>query len=216
MAYNRLILDGTLYSNSERFSTSVAFAAADGSAVSSQSALSTWAEAVRALLAPATGYSGTLRTLVGANGDYRKVRAYYYPTVGQPATIAGESTGAIITGSGVQTCPPQCSVVASLLTGVPGRRTRGRMYFPYVSANFSNAGKISGPSTAAGISGAVAQFLGAVADLVSSPAGFGPVVVSEVGGFVTPVTSVSVGDVMDTQRKRRDDMVETRTVTAIP
>jgi len=37
-----------------------------------------------------------------------------------------------------------------------------------------------------------------------------PAVISVTKGLVTPVTQVSIGDVVDTQRRRRDTLIETR------
>lgn len=216
MPFNRLTIDGSIFSGNERFATSCAFAAPDGSAVTSATALSAWAEGVRALLAPSTGYAGSLRTMIGTNGRFLRVRAYYYLSPGSPAQAVGESTGASISGSSLETTPAQIAAVASLNTGVPGRRTRGRMYWPCTTGAVNATGKWTGAVTPATFSQAVAQFLGAAADLVSSPSGFTPVVVSTAGGIITPVISVSAGDVLDTQRRRRDDLVESRTTTAIP
>jgi len=61
----------------------------------------------------------------------------------------------------------------------------------------------------------VKNWLNDVSGLVSDPVDFGPVVVSAAGGLITPVIGVSVGDVIDTQRRRRDKLQEVRTYVAL-
>lgn len=216
MGFNRIVIDGTLLSGAERFSCGLAFSGSGGSHVQGGTNLSTWANAIMTQVTGSAGSWGpTLRSQIGASGSVVKVRAYAYDTVGQPASAVGESTTAAVTGSGTVTCPPQCSICFSLTTGIPGRRTRGRFYWPGLTNTFSGAGKISGPTSIANLALAGAQMLDGIRDVAIGVTDFVPVVVSEAGGLLTTVTSVSVGDVMDTQRRRRDALVEVRSSSPV-
>lgn len=112
--------------------------------------------------------------------------------------------------------PPQASLCVSLLTGVSrGRASRGRIYPPTGAQNYNGStGRVTGTAT----SGLVASTTTLLNNLANMP---GPdllsprvVVASELGqpGPVRNVTRVAVGDVMDTQRRRRESLPETYTV----
>lgn len=217
MGFNRVVIDGTLLSGAERFSCGLAFQGAGGEFVQGSPQLSTWANAIMSQVTGTAGSWGpTLRSQIGASGTVAKVRCYSYTTIGQPATGVGESTGAPIAGSGTVTCPPQCSICFSLVTGIPGRRTRGRFYWPGLTATFSGAGKITGPTTPANLALAGAQMLDEIGDVSGAASPLSPVVVSEAGNLITTVNAVAVGDVMDTQRRRRDGLVEVKSVSNVP
>lgn len=100
--------------------------------------------------------------------------------------------------------PPQCAIVVSHLTLGAGSRNRGRAYLPAVAASgLTTAGRIT--STVRG------ELLTAYAGWLTSldAAGSQPIVLSEVGGgAVSFITSVRIGDVIDTQRRRRGSLAE--------
>ena len=130
--------------------------------------------------------------------------------------MAAESIGSSYSGSGTITNPFQSALVATLQTGRPGRSYRGRMYLPFLTSAF-NAGKISTTSVTLGArAAAVADLLADTATAASSFPGLQPAVVSKAADAVTSVTSVRVGDIMDTQRRRRDSLVETFGSSTIP
>lgn len=211
-----MIWTGKLAGTNEVWSTSCAFATVGGTAINDQQELTDWCNAAQALWAPGTGWPGTFRSMLGALSTLEKVSAYYYPTPSGGATVAAESTGSAISGSGTVTVPFQSALVATLQTGRPGRSYRGRMYLPFLTATF-NLGKINTSSiTLIARATAVADFLSDTAAAASSFPGLVPSVVSKTASAVTPVTSVRVGDVMDTQRRRRDDLVESFGVSSIP
>lgn len=103
---------------------------------------------------------------------------------------------------------PQIALVLSLRTSRPrGLASNGRMYIP--SAMPIDTDGLISTSDATGAATAGAAFIGAVNDV-----GLGDVVVmSSVGtGLAEAVTSVRVGRVMDTQRRRRNALPELYTV----
>lgn len=125
-----------------------------------------------------------------------------------------------VTGAlGAPTMPNQCALVVSLLTARSGRSYRGRVYLPILGAGvLSPAGRLD-PAGAA-----VYHALTFVGYLIASLNGqiFAPAVTAPQpvtffhiaiqsrasGQPGAPVTSIKVGDVIDTQRRRRDKLVE--------
>lgn len=124
--------------------------------------------------------------------------------IGDPVVA---STTRSITGVGTASTnglPPQCSVVVSFLTAGAGSRNRGRMYLPPTSAGtLTTTGRL-----ASAAQGAIADAVEALFDgLIAS--GQTVTVRSEVGGGASSVVStIRVGDVIDTQRRRRGSLGE--------
>lgn len=123
-----------------------------------------------------------------------------------------------------QTAPNQTSSVISLVTPLSGRRFRGRIYVPCLIPGVLPTNGRWGSSAVTNLSLAGAYLVRALsdpttADPVPSPIPatiFRIVVQSQIGaGAATPVTSVKVGDVLDTQRRRRDKLVENYTTTTV-
>lgn len=215
MAFNKLLIDGGLGGGVERWTVGVHYQGTVDDAVTDEAALATWAETVRALFASNGTWAPSLKALLGSNGSITRVRTYAYATPGTPAIAAGVSSGAAVPGTNSLTMPPQCSLVVSLMTSVPGRRTRGRFYWPNLTSTISADLRRSGNPTTATLATAFGL---AIEDwgLAATDATLVPVVVSAAGGGrVTTVTSLSVGDVIDTQRRRRDALVENRTVVPV-
>jgi hypothetical protein len=100
---------------------------------------------------------------------------------------------------------PQIAVVLSLRTARPrGYASNGRMYVPCSQAIGSSDGRISA-ATALGIATAGATLIAAINDVGLGQAA----VMSAVGaGRTEPITGVRVGRVMDTQRRRRNQLAE--------
>lgn len=204
--YNKVVLSGTLASGAEIWSTGVAFSSVEGP-VTLQGDCQAWANGIAAGLSAFIAGTTSLESGLSGNGAITETRVYYYPTTDGPATAVGVAAGNTV-GTGAGNQPLQSSAVLSLRTGVAGRRTRGRMYWPALAIAPNNFGVYSAATAGAMVSDAVLllEFL-REANPVSS--NFYPAVVSKVGNLVTPVTTVSVGNVPDTQRRRRNGLVET-------
>lgn len=109
------------------------------------------------------------------------------------------------TGPGEVNVPPQLTVVASLLTGYSrGRAHRGRIYLPPNMNTLGDDGMMSSTRTS-DLATHVATFLGALNAVDSDLAVH---VWSKVGGISRIVTQVAVGGVIDTQRRRRNELTE--------
>lgn len=203
-SYNRVMIDGTLADGAEAWCTSCAFEGDSPDFIADPGDLNLWAAAIVAALPTAMG--SNMKQGLGTVGRVTKVRVYAYPTIEGPAVSSGEAT-ASVPGTGTALHPLPTSWVFSLRTGLSGRRYRGRMYWPALGETVGTNGRFSSGENAL-IAAEAEAFLNALASAAPGTGEFRPVVVSKVGGFLTPVSTIAVGDVPDTQRNRRDALVE--------
>lgn len=118
--------------------------------------------------------------------------------------VAGTSTSPIF--------PPQVALVAQLRASGVGLGTKGRMYLPGPAHSLQGNGKISG-ANATSVANNLRTFLDAAETAVNSPGYIINVSKGRPGvPFTAPinkrVTEVRVGDVYDTQRRRRNGLTE--------
>ena len=114
------------------------------------------------------------------------------------------------TGGGTAAMPTEVAVCATLLTGAPGRRARGRVYLGGLSqAALAGDGRVVAQGTQ-NLATGLARFFSEMDSDASGVLGFNALVLSRVGGSVRVVTDVAVGDVFDVQRRRRNKLRETR------
>lgn len=148
-----------------------------------------------------TLFDSALKTLllphINADSGYDEIRVYAYPTGGPSAAFVG-SAALGYAGTGSTTCnnPLQVALVVTLLTGLAGRRNRGRLYLPYqLSTGLTNHQLTQSQINPIGT--AFADFAGGqnVGQQIS--------VVSQVGaGAQNPITAVKVDSRLDVQRRR--------------
>ena len=126
-------------------------------------------------------------------------------------TISEGACGSAYAGSGVSAAlPPQCAVAVTLRTALSGASYRGRYYLP--------APEVTGLTTVGRLSNtAKNQILVSLTNAHGAEIATGPTVTiySRVHHSIEQVTQISVGDVVDTQRRRRDKLVESRSGNAI-
>lgn len=103
--------------------------------------------------------------------------------------------------------PPQVAVAVTVRTALAGRSDRGRFYLPPpVTVEVGSTGRLGG-STALTIVTAI----GTAVDTAMAALSDGALVVySRVHHDYTEAVRLEVGDVFDTQRRRRDKLVEAR------
>lgn len=211
MAYNRLVMSGTIGAGGEIWSTGVNFIPDVGPAVISPGDLAAWAESAAVELE--AGLGTVLNTGVSANGTIDEVRAYYYPSNDGPAQFVGIAPCDYV-GSSTSNNPLPTSMVFSLLTATAGRSFRGRMYWPALSLTINTSGRFPSSVMTSAATDA-ANLLTALAGAVTIATDLTPAVVSKTRNLVTPVTQIRVGDVPDTQRRRRDALVEAYSTASI-
>lgn len=142
--------------------------------------------------------------LIGTDGKQltNPTQEYFYP-----APIIGSNVGT--------PAAPQLTVVASLRTDVPrGDATHGRMYLPGISENLDSDARLP----AAAVS-AIALNMKTMIDGINGQTGGGGLRVSlasaKNSGTVRQVSKVLIGNLYDTQRRRRNALTEAYTSQAV-
>lgn len=116
-----------------------------------------------------------------------------------------------LTGTDVgEMLPFQCATVVSLLTASATRSGRGRFYLPPLAASVLDGGRISAASLAT-LDAAWTAFFDSL-----NTSGLTVVVRNRASHISTGVTSARVGDVIDTQRRRRNKLTETYLAIPVP
>lgn len=172
----------------------------------------------------ATGVQGHFRGLADQMSNMARSVTCKVSYVGDNGRVAVDADGAYVQGEvasahqGAGTAPiaPQLSIVYSLRTVADGPTGRGRFYLPCPALSgtqIGGDGRISAGTQTAHVT-AGKTFLDAMnTTLVAQD--FGRVVVASGGSALKgispalrPVTRVEVGRAIDTQRRRRGDLVE--------
>jgi len=127
-------------------------------------------------------------------------------------------------GGGATRMPAQCSIVATLATAkVRGFGSKGRMYLPGGNPTVNADGRFT-TTTATAIAGALKTFFDGI-NALTAPGGAGPyeavLMSAEVVGVpgrapeMNPITQIRVGNVYDTQRRRRNQLQEQYSVSVL-
>lgn len=169
--------------------------------------LQAWAESIGTALTTSTTIT-PLRAAMSVAATINVIRTEYVEAGG---TLGGAADFTLVTplaGTGTATKPFQTAIVCSLLTRRPGRSYRGRIYWPALAIAMEPSTLRLTPATRTSmLTGFAALF-----DLVQAASGVegAPdlIVASETLGVNTVVRQLAVGDVLDTQRRRRDSLQE--------
>lgn len=213
-AHNAVRINGTM-PGGEVWSVNPRFWSPTSGSVIDYAELQEWADDVAAVISGWTSANALLTSLSSAL-TITSVRVEALSSTGTLIQAAESVLATPKAGQGSPSKPYQTAVVTSLLTGRPGRSYRGRLYWPAQALSMSTSDlRITGPA-AQGIADAMGAFLTDVAELTPGGVGVRPVVVSQTLDVATPVTSVSVGNIFDVQRRRRDSLDEARFTRVIP
>lgn len=174
-----------------------------------------WATSI-ALLNGGSVLPNGLRSLLSTAASVTTIRTEYRDANNDLAQAAEFVLPTPAAGTGSATKPFQTSIVTSLLTGRPGRSYRGRLYWPALSATISTSTLRLAEATATSIASAAATFLTEVQSSVPEGADVVLAVVSDKLGTGAAVNSIQVGDILDTQRRRRDSLLEGRVSANFP
>lgn len=169
------------------------------------------ATAAATAVATALGVTSTGTTpwgLISSGEHYDEVRCYSYPAGGPTATYVG-SAPASHTGGGSGSAPNQVALCVTTLTGLSGRRNRGRIYLPCTAPGTLTSGQRSSTNTDSVVTWLV-DFFHAVNSGIGQPC----VVLSQVAGSANNITAVRVDSKLDVQRRRANRQVTTYTKLA--
>ena len=136
---------------------------------------------------------------IAADGKYAdETTAAHYETV---PVQGGQTPG----------MPYQVSVVATFVGTGRGQGSRGRIYLPSQALEMQSGGRLAGGLTGPMVAGLVTFFhaLEAPAEL-----GYKPGIFSSKGPW-SLVNTIEVGDIPDTQRRRRNALIEERAASAV-
>lgn len=134
------------------------------------------------------------------------------------AAYTGEQPGS----AAVAVMPPQSAVVISMRTDTPSASGRGRIYWPALGAQIGSTLRLSSPTTEQLAQDAATYLNGVQTALQNASEGFPswttmPLAVRSKTTKTTPhVRRLMVGDVIDTQRRRRDALPENYATLAYP
>lgn len=212
--YNRVVLQGNFFGG-EEWSVSPAFNGLNGDVVSDFEDLQAWGQAIVQLNTNAI-WPASLAGIASSAVHLTGVRTEYFDATNKLAQVAETPVAQATGGTGSVLAPLQCSLVVSLLSGRPGRSFNGRLYFPCLSASLSQSTARISDSEAETIATDTAQWLRSIADEAPGGVDLDPAIFSQKLGTTSTVTSVRVGNVVDTQRRRRDKQVEAYSSAPIP
>jgi hypothetical protein len=190
---------------------------AGGEAFTTGFYVNTTADGDAADLAEAVGdiyvaQSWSIATPLMPSDTVDKMTVYKYASIGTPAIDAAEyELNEVGTASGSNALPPQNSIVVTLRTGAPGASRRGRMYLPFRGMSGCTATGLVATGAQEAIGDGIAAFFGAVNLATVQHV----VVASQKTGQTHNVTTIEVGNVFDTQRRRRAALTESRYTQSI-
>jgi hypothetical protein len=155
----------------------------------------------------------TFRALFTTTTQFSSTKASIYNTA--TGTIISSAPGGIqFTGSATsQPLPPQISTCVTLRTQFAGRSFRGRFYLPPgITANMQSNGRMLGTT----ITGLLTNLNTAALAMQSAVPNCSIGVYSRALHAWNKGTFFDIGDVFDTQRRRRDKLVESRQTALVP
>lgn len=214
--YLRVSIQGSL-PGGEIWSVNPVFAPLMPPFTASPAQLVATAQAIATATVPAS-----LLSLLSLNGSITGVRVEAREADFSLVDVGEYFRPVALPGTGAPDKPNQSSVVFSLRTEGVGARQRGRMYWPALRVTLvASTGRISSPTPAL-ISTDASQYLENVSDAIGSVLTgvdtWHPVIYSRVASTSRDVTGVWVGDIVDSQRRRRDNLPESyaRAVYPLP
>jgi hypothetical protein len=221
MSYWRVILKGSLGAV-ESWSTSVAYGIVGINGDSPDQA-TTDAMALAIRTATTTGNVGVaLRNAMSTAATIDIIRVEKRAEDETVLNVSESLLPAALAGTGGTSKTPQDAMVLSLRTSTPGARGRGRMYWPALGAVLNASFQLTTPPPADAAAGAKVwlQAINTAMDGVyiaqASALRVALSVRSGTDHVCRDVTSIQVGSVLDTQRRRRDILPETYNSVVYP
>lgn len=199
MAFYRGTIKGHL-EGGEIFNCTIHFDQVTGQAATGASAL---ADAVTLMWSGTNTPAGNITALYPAAIGVDSVVMDELDDAGR--NVAQGRTSLALVGTGTdEPLPPQNAMVVSLRSNTPTRAGRGRFFLPSPVVTTVIDQRLDSAAQTDVLNGALAM-LNHMSGL-----GFTPVIRHRFDTTVTEVVTIDVGDVFDTQRRRRNKLVETR------
>jgi hypothetical protein len=131
-------------------------------------------------------------------------------------SIQGSSTASA--GTSVPVMPPQSAIVCSIRTATPGASGRGRIYWPAMGTVIGADGRLSSANVTAILADFKTYLLGMRSALTTAwpTIGFDLAVRSKTTKTTPHAVRIQVGNVVDTQRRRRDSIPEAYQTLTFP
>lgn len=219
LPHYRLRVGGFLVQSDQTWSVGVNFlprtaGGLDPTNGGNQDHLERWRDAVAALNGGRV-FGSEMMGYLSAQGAITYVRTAVIGPDGKEVSVALYEASAPKPGGGTLRMPTQVAVVASMVTGRPGRANAGRMYLPALGAVINTSARIE--------DNGVATLATDVANWLTSVKGAGagvfdaelfPAVLSS-KGTAAEILRVRVGNRLDIQRRRADKEKEAYALSAL-
>jgi len=214
---NRITLSGTMFSGAEEWSTGF-FLGQEGS--DAQEITQAGLDQIRDAWAAFFNHSFSY---ISSSYRFTQAKSALIDTTGHTITSSVKysyPTGNVIGSALSGTLPPQCALVVTLLSDRPrGIASKGRMYLPGFAGGITGSGKVD-----SGVIGGIATNLKTFFDSFANDADVpdqlilaGKAKSALLAGTAQNdyVETIRVGDVVDTQRRRRNGLAEAYTVKVL-
>lgn len=209
-ARNKIVLSGVIAGGLERFAVSCDYILDGGGVVSGAADLQQWANLAAAALNDGVVDYPNITAIMGANVNVTQVKVYEYGSSG-PAIAVGEAP-CLWLGANTIRVPFSSAVCVTKRTALAGRSYRGRLYWPALAATMNSNGSFNATQALTDDFAELLTQLGNTDGVEFAK----PAVTSQAQGDVTVVTALRVGNVLDSQQGRRDNLVETYLTAPLP
>jgi hypothetical protein len=184
-------------------------AAASGD-ITSQKVADRVAEHWTNFITTAVGTNAIANTQFADSTVWTNATAYKVDAAGRAVEQAVANFAAGVKGTNASRLPLQLAIAVTLKTNRAGRSGRGRIFLGGLGANLlGQSGRVSLGQRDA-LSLGLQRFYTDLRNSTLAGDDFRPVIVSPTTGTSNKITSLSVGDVFDTMRSRRNKLVEQR------
>lgn len=132
--------------------------------------------------------------------------------------ISVQASGTPLAGTTAVRLPQQSALVTSIRTNTPGGSGRGRLYWPAGGVTLDTNARIASATVASFLTDMKAYLIGIRGDLATAfpLIGFDLAVRSKTTHTTPHAVRIQAGDVVDTQRRRRDAIPESYQQLAFP
>ena len=162
------------------------------------------------------------KTALGIDGAFTTWRVEYRDETEHIMNVSIGTLASAQLGTGVSTKTPQDALVLSLRTATPGPSGRGRLYWPALGAGLGAGFQLSSPTPGAFVAAwktwlnAIGGVMNAYYAGISSPKTVVLAVRSVKNHICRNVNELQCGSLLDTQRRRRDNLIETYSNLSYP